>query len=337
MTTASKTSGVTIFDEMGRQAEDARQSFARNGEVAGKIAAAVRQSGRLILLGMGGSHAVNRTAEVLYRKAGIDATAVVVSEALHAPLPTRGATVLLTSQSGESGEIVAYLQHDAGGETRFGLTLNPESTLARSVPSLVGHGGIEQAFAATRSLYVSLTLHARVLHELGLPHDKVIETATKREAVPFESAIAPLNSVDAIVFSGRAEMQGVAEAAALGMMELARLPSFAMEGGQLRHGPVEALGPKLGIVFIRQATTGTDTTSSLAKVCVDGGSPTIVFDLSGEAPVTGAQSIAFDKCSGIEAALTVLPTLQRFIFEVARRRVANVGEPIRSSKVTRET
>jgi fructoselysine-6-P-deglycase FrlB-like protein len=335
MTGATKPPLVTIFDEMSRQAEDARQSFARNGEVAARIAEAARQSGRLILLGIGGSHAVNRTAEVLYRKAGLDATAVVVSEALNAPIPTRGATVVLTSQSGESGEIVAYLQRDAGSGVRFGLTLNPDSTLAKSVSSLVGHGGVEQAFAATRSLYVSLALHARVLHELGHPHNRIIETATKREAVPFEAAIEKLSSVDAMVFSGRAEMQGVAEAAALGMMELGRLPAFALEGGQLRHGPVEALGQKLGIVFIRQA--GADTTGSLAKLCVDGGSPTIVFDLSGEPPVPNAKTIAFAKCSGIEAALTVLPTLQRFIFEVARRRVANVGEPVRSSKVTRET
>ena len=332
---AAKTSPVTVFDEMSQQAEDARQSFAQNGEVAAKIAEAARKSGRLILLGMGGSHAVNRTAEVLYRRAGIDATAVVVSEAINAPIPRRGATVLLASQSGESGEIVAYLERNAGSEACFGLTLNHESALARSVPSLIGHGGIEQAFAATRSIYVSLALHARVLHELGLPQDRSIETATKRDAVPFEAAVEKLGSVDAVVFSGRAEMQGIAEAAALGMMELGRLPSFALEGGQLRHGPVEALGPKLGIVFIRQA--GTDTTASLAKVCVDGNSPTIVFDLSGEAPVPGAVTIAFEKYAGIEAALTVLPTLQRFIFEVARRRVPNVGEPVRSTKVTRET
>ena len=335
MTGAAKPSPVTIFDEMSQQAEDARQSFTQNGEVAAKLAATTRKGGRLILLGMGGSHAVNRTAEMLYRKAGLDATAVVVSEALHAPIPTRGATVLLTSQSGESGEIAAYLKRDAGGEARFGLTLNPESTLAKSVPSLVGHGGIERAFAATRSLYVSLALHARALHEFGHPHDRIIETATKREAVSFEAATDKMGSVDAIIFSGRAEMQGVAEAAALSMMELGRLPSFALEGGQLRHGPVEALGPKLGIVFIRQA--GADTTASLVKVCIDGGSPTVVFDLSGEPPIPNVSAITFAKCSGIEAALTVLPTLQRFIFDVARRRVPNVGEPVRSSKVTRET
>jgi fructoselysine-6-P-deglycase FrlB-like protein len=332
---AAKTARVTVFDEMARQAEDARRSFAENGDVAVRIAESARQTGRLCLLGMGGSHAVNRTAEPLYRKAGIDTTAIVVSEALSAPISAREATVVLTSQSGESGEIAAYLGRDAGGEARFGLTLNAESTLVRSIPSLLGYGGVEQAFAATRSLYVSLALHARVLHALGLPHHRIIETATRRRVVPFDPAAGTLQAVNAVVFSGRAEMQGIAEAAALGTMELARLPAFALEGGQLRHGPVEALGPKLGVVFIRHA--GQQTTASLAKLCVEGGSPTIVFDLSGEKPVPGATTIAFEKCLGIEAALTVLPTLQRFIFDFARSRVDNVGEPLRSSKVTRET
>ena len=79
---------MTIFDEMGRQAEDARQSFARNGEVAARLAEAARKSGRLILLGMGGSHAVNRVAELLYREGRDRRDGAVVSEALHAPVPT---------------------------------------------------------------------------------------------------------------------------------------------------------------------------------------------------------------------------------------------------------
>ena len=107
---------MTIFDEMSRQAEDARQSFARNGEVADEIAEAARTSGRLILLGMGGSHAVNRVAEVALPGGRHRRDGDVVSEALHAPIPTRGATVLLTSQSGDSGEIVAYLKREATGE-----------------------------------------------------------------------------------------------------------------------------------------------------------------------------------------------------------------------------
>jgi fructoselysine-6-P-deglycase FrlB-like protein len=326
-----------IFDEMARQYEDARRSFAENGEMAGRIAEAVRRSGRLMLLGMGGSHAVNRVVEGLYRQAGIDATAVIASEAFSMPFPGRGTVVLLTSQSGDSGEIVAYLGRPAEEETRFGLTLTPEGTLAKSIPSLIGHGGMERAFAATRSLYVSLTMHARVLHQLGIPHDRVVEAATRRQPPPFEPAVAAMAAVDAVIFTGRGPMQGIAEAVALGLLELARMPSLALEGGQLRHGPVEALGPRLGIAFVRQADVPADSSASLVRVCVDGGSPTVVFDLSGEAPVDGAVTIAFPRSSGIEAALTALPTLQRFIFEMARSRVGTVGEPVRSSKVTRET
>ena len=104
---------------MDRQSSDARQSFAAAGDVAASLALSARRTGRLILLGMGGSHAVNRVAEACYRDAGIDATALPVSEMLHAPIPGRARTVLITSQSGESGEVVAYLATDSPGRRAF--------------------------------------------------------------------------------------------------------------------------------------------------------------------------------------------------------------------------
>ena len=49
-----------IFAEMRRQVEDSRRSFDAAGEIALQIAASLRRTGRLVLLGMGGSHSVNR-------------------------------------------------------------------------------------------------------------------------------------------------------------------------------------------------------------------------------------------------------------------------------------
>jgi len=46
---------------------------------------------------------------------------------------------------------------------RDGMTLEPHSTLAHALPSLVGSGGAEVAFAATRSLMVTLALHLAIL------------------------------------------------------------------------------------------------------------------------------------------------------------------------------
>ena len=48
------------------------------------------------------------------------------------------------------------------------MTLEPSSTLGRMLPSLIGAGGTEHAFAATRSLTITLALHLGVLAALGL-------------------------------------------------------------------------------------------------------------------------------------------------------------------------
>jgi fructoselysine-6-P-deglycase FrlB-like protein len=52
-------------------------------------------------------------------------------------------------------------------DAAWGLTLTPEGGLARALPSLVGVGGPEKAYAATRSLLVTLAQHAAILDALG--------------------------------------------------------------------------------------------------------------------------------------------------------------------------
>ena len=93
--------GLAAIDrEMARQHSDAIASFQDNAVMATKIATSIRRSGRLLLLGMGGSHAVGRAVEPLYRAHGIDAIALPLSEQLGQPLPLAGRTVVVTSQSG---------------------------------------------------------------------------------------------------------------------------------------------------------------------------------------------------------------------------------------------
>ncbi len=97
---------AAIRAEMARQHADARRSLDAAAAMAGRVADSVRRTGRLRLVGMGGSHCVNRCAEAVLRGYGIDAAAVVASEALYAPFPSGPATTVLTSQSGGSAEIV---------------------------------------------------------------------------------------------------------------------------------------------------------------------------------------------------------------------------------------
>ena len=327
--------GVLAIDrEMARQHDDALASFAAAGALAGRIAAAMRERGRVILLGMGGSHAVNRMAEVEYRALGIRAVAVSLSEQLYSPLDPTDSVVLTTSQSGESAEVLRVLQTLSGHPASYGMTLEPKSTLALAAPSLIGAGGTEHAFAATRSLMITLALHLSVLAALGLDPAAALETLRARVRLDVAAAVRLLKPCKSIVFSGRA-LRGLSEAVALSTMELARMPAYALEGGQFRHGPLEILGPELGAVHFCSDELAASLVAGLARDTVAGGSPTLVFDTSGSDDIHGDLILRLPKASGLAAILSMLPTAQRLAIGLAGQRVSNVGVPLRTTKITR--
>jgi fructoselysine-6-P-deglycase FrlB-like protein len=331
----TRSSGLlAIRSEMARQHGDALASIGAAGDLAGKISKSIRDTGRILLLGMGASHAVGRAVEPMYRSLGYDAIAIPMSEELEQPLPIDGRTVLLTSQSGESGEIVRWFRSAPRHPATFGLTLDPQSTLARTVPCLIGAGGPEKAFAATRSLTVSLALQAAVLARLGLATEGLKEILAAPATPDIAEALVRFGDVRAVVTSGR-RLQGLAEALALGLTELSRLPCFSMEGGQLRHGPMEMLGPDVGVVMFRGQDPTAGLVASLASAVVAAGSPLVVFDASGEAPIDGAATVTAPASSDFVALFRLLPAAQEFMLSFAASRVADVGNPVRSQKVTR--
>lgn len=331
----NRPTGLAAIDrEMARQHADALGSFRVNVDMAARVATSIRQTGRLLLLGMGGSHAVARAVEPLYRAAGIDAIALPLSEQLGQPLPLAGRTVLVTSQSGESAEVVRWFSEADVASDIFGLTLEGASFLAGTVPCLVGTGGTELAFAATRSLTVTFALHLAILSALGQDPAAALAVLDGPETLDIEGALATLINVTSIVTSGR-QLQGLAEAIALGLTELSRLPCFSLEGGQLRHGPMEMLGPKVGVILFRGDDQTSDLVAGMAASVVEAGSPLVIFDSSGQAAVTGAATLSFKPQSGMAAILAMLPVAQRLMVAFADTRVDNAGTPVRSSKITR--
>ncbi|WP_412770316.1 SIS domain-containing protein [Rhizobium mesoamericanum] len=325
---------IAIDREMARQHADALASYNAAAQIAQAIAASLKKNGRLLLLGMGGSHAVGRAVEPLYRALGIDAIALPLSEQLGQPLPLDGRTVIITSQSGESAEVVRWFNETGGGSDTFGLTLEAGSFLARTAPSLIGVGGTELAFAATRSLTVSFALHLAVLVAIGEDPATALAALTFPETPDIDAALAALDGVATVVTSGR-RLQGLAEALALGLTELSRRPCFSLEGGQLRHGPMEMLGPAIGVVLFRGLDPTTSLVTAMATSAVETGAPVIIFDASGEEAVAGAITIGFKPASGLAAIFAMLPVAQRFMIAFANARVDNAGTPVRSTKITR--
>ena len=322
--------------EMARQRQDALASMDGGVAAAQAAAASARRTGRVVLYGIGGSHYVNRSVEPLYRELGLDCRAMNASEALMAPLPDVARTALIVSQSGESGEIVELLARPAGKEVRFGLTLEAGSTLARSSQAvLVGAGGTEHAFAATRSIVVCLALHAAVLEALGAPQDALRAVLAADGAPDIAAADAALAACDVVAFAGRHVLAGIAGSGALSMMELARVPTIGWEGGQFRHGPFEFLRPGLGIVLLRSAGVDGPGVPPLAAACVRAGCTTIVFDASGEAALPACLTVALPRNAGLAAGVSMLLGFQPLNIAVAGRRVAGpIGTPVWTSKVT---
>lgn len=326
---------IAIDKEMARQHADAIASYEQSETLAKKIVASLRATGRLLLLGMGGSHAVGRAVEPLYRALGVDAVAIPLSEQLGQPLAIEGKTVLITSQSGESAEVLRWFKETDGGTANtFGLTLDGNSFLARTAPSLIGVGGTEQAFAATRSLTISFALHLSVLAALGDDPAGALRALREPEAPAIDEALSALADVRAVVTSGR-RLQGLAEAIALGLTELSRLPCFSLEGGQLRHGPMEMLGPAVGVVLFRAADPTAGLVAAMATSAAEAGSPVMVFDASGEPPVEGVTTIRFRRSEGLAAVFAMLPVAQSLMLAFADVRVDNAGTPVRSTKITR--
>ena len=325
---------IAIDREMARQHEDALASFDTARELAARIAAALRQRPLVLLLGMGGSHAVNRMVEGEYRALGINAFAVSLSEQLYSPLDLSDAIVIVTSQSGESAEVHRILAGLAGHPAAYGMTLEANSTLGRSLPSLVGAGGTEHAFAATRSLMITLALHLGVLAALGLDAAPALEALRTRAKLDVTEAVKLLKRCTAMVYSGRA-LRGLAEAVALSTMELARMPAYALEGGQFRHGPLEILGSELGTVHFCSDEPAAPLVAGLARDAIAGGSPTLVVDTSGSEDIHADLILRLPKASGIAAVLSMLPTAQRLAIGLAGQRVSAVGVPLRTTKITR--
>jgi fructoselysine-6-P-deglycase FrlB-like protein len=323
---------------MRRQNADALASLDAAREDAGEIAAHVRSTGRLLMLGMGASHWANRMALASYRAMGVDAQAEVLSEQIRMPLPARQRTALLGSQSGGSGEIRVWLERQADLAGVFGLTLQADSLLGRAVPCLVGRGGRERAFAATRSVTLTLALHAAVLEALGMDAQPLREAWTSAPDLPPpapEAAVAALYSCNTLVLSSRGELVPALECAGLTYMELARTPAMALELGQLIHGPQEALGPDMALVLARPDGPDAAGVTRFARAAVSWGVPVVLFDMGGRHPaVEGAATIALPALSGLPAVARLLPAVQALAIEAAARRVPGMGVPRRSSKVT---
>ena len=149
-----------------------------------------------------------------------------------------------------------------------------------------------------------------------------------------------LNERHALVVSGRGPLAGLANAAALLVMEVSRIPTLGLEAAQLRHGPIEMLGKDTGVLLLNAAGPTADLIERLYEDTRNTGSAVVLFDASGSHPESESTRDQRVTTSGeLAESLASLPLIamsQLLAFELALNRGIEPGTPLRSSKITRE-
>ena len=307
------------------------------------LADAVRDRGRVRLTGMGASLHAAHVLVPLLRRQGIDADAAVTSDLLHYGPERWDEPLIAISQSGASAEIEALLQRTDRLPRLWGITLDPDSPLGRT-RSLVVPGGPERAYAASRSFTGTLDVLLRL--DAALRHDERHLRAGHRALATLVTGVPEigepiadaLGGAGMLVCTARGALTGVAEYAALLLMELRRRPAMALEAAQLRHGPLEAVDPQVGLVVLRAESPTTELVDRLIRDAAARGGPIVVIDAGPDGGPSGdtVHTVRLGELSEASAALAAPALLQPAAMILARRAGLEPGQALHSSKVTRE-
>jgi fructoselysine-6-P-deglycase FrlB-like protein len=177
-------------------------------------------------------------------------------------------------------------------------------------------------------------MHASILEVLGSNDD--VRAALQAPIPNVDAALKTVSSSQTLIYSGRTQLQGLAEVCALHTAELARVPALALEGGQFKHGPLELLEPSFGVIFLRAAGPTASLTASLVETCLRAGITPVVFDASGEPELSSTVTVSIARHHGLSSAIAAMLPLQNFVIGFAQQRIEHVAEPRFSSKVTAE-
>lgn len=221
-------------------------------------------SQRVVFFGMGSSLYASVHATYLLRMYGIDADAYDASEGLW--YISNGwfdnvSVVVLVSNSGETVEILRLLERLKGSHAvKVGFTSNLKSALAKGVDLCFDiFSGEEKALGSTKSytnsvlalVVFSLLLVGRLDGEVeslrALPSELARVLKLARDSVD-DLPREVISSADGGVITTRGFGMSMVYQASLTFGEIARLNLLPISAGMLRHGPMEMMVERRGII-----------------------------------------------------------------------------------------
>jgi fructoselysine-6-P-deglycase FrlB-like protein len=339
---------TTPFESDILEQPEALRCLVTHEETGELDALAARPWDRIVLTGMGSSHFVGMPTWSRLVNRGLPAWSVDSGQLLETPgLLTDNTLLIVTSQSGASGEVVEILDRLTTKKIRVGSligvaadSLSPLATAADLYLPL--RSGVE-ATVSTKSYLNTLAVHRRIISAFtDEPHEEATaDIATTADAVqellecldpePVGREIDDLSD-RRLAAIGKGDAAATALYAGLITKESSKVAIEGYVGGQFRHGPFELAGPGL-LAFLYGAYNALDdgSISRLADDLLATGSHVVLI---GDMEVDGARTLYASSATPLQALATASVVAQLVAVDIARARDVVPGAFAFGSKIT---
>lgn len=217
---------------------------------------------RIVMTGMGSSFHAFYPLHLRLTRAGFVSHHVETAELLlgFEAFKSHNTLLIVTSQSGESAEVVALLRDSHAFGHVVGITNQPSSTLGRTAQTVLPLHAGEEATVSCKTYLATLA----VLHWLGAvltggsPEEAVralteIEGPMRAYLEHYKSHVAALGGVltdiRSVYVVGRGVSLATTGTGGLILKESTRQPAEGMSAAAFRHGVIEMVGPH-ALVFV---------------------------------------------------------------------------------------
>lgn len=218
---------------------------------------ATRKTDVLVYVGCGTSYYLAQSLAAYANGSGRRAIAVPGDEWFNRPSlfwPDWSKThVVAISRSGETTETVAAAKKSrASGAFVTGLTVEPESALARNCDALVATATHpDEGIVMTVSASLMLLLGMQMIGQ-EVPFSTVASARKLAEAL--DASLHPrLHERSHVVFLGGGALYGIASEGALKLMEMSQVLTQAFHPLEYRHGPISLVDGKTAVMMLYSA------------------------------------------------------------------------------------
>jgi glucosamine--fructose-6-phosphate aminotransferase (isomerizing) len=299
---------------------------------------------RVLLTGMGSSHAAAARTWRRLVAGGSAAWWVDTAALLESPqLITADTLLIITSQSGASGETVALFDAVSALSAEpevIGITNDEGSPLARGSDHVILLNSGEEATVSTKSYVNSLAAHEYLATALlggasaALREDLLAGIDALQELGEIDDeTVARAATPDArVAFIGSGDQVATALFGGLVLKEAAKVPAEGFLAGNFRHGPLEIAGPGL-VAFVLGVAPG-EAGAPLSRLAADiasSGSEVVTF---GSASVPGCRAVTATAYEGFAGLVAGAQLCHRLCVPLARARGVAPGEFRFGQKVT---